>query len=396
MLNRDLDEAVAWGERAVALAQALGAHEVEAAALVPLGAATMFGDFERGCAALERAIALAAPLPRGDAIVADAYVMLGSASGEIHRFEAAERWLAEGLTFARARDLDRLAGYMAGWQALCDLAQGRWDRAGERAHALMLREVAGSTNRVIALLALGRLRLRRGDPGSAAVLDEALALAARTGTLQRLAPVCAARAEAAWMAGDAAAVRAEVERVFDSAKARRHPWFAGELAYWLSRVDPAVGVPGACAGPWRLQMEGCWREAAEAWLALGCPYEAARSLADGDEAARREALTILDRLGARPLAERVRQALRAQGAVAVPRGPRAATRANAAGLTAREMQVLALLARGQRNVEIAKALSRSPRTVEHHIEAIVAKLQVADREAAVAAAQRLGLLDSER
>ncbi len=90
---------------------------------------------------------------------------------------------------------------MESWRALCDIYRGRWQLAGERANAAVAHEAAGTTNRVVALVALGRLRSRRGDPGAAAVLDEALDLAVRSNTLQRLAPVAAARAEAAWLEG---------------------------------------------------------------------------------------------------------------------------------------------------------------------------------------------------
>ena len=125
---------------------------------------------------------------------------------------------------------------------------------------------------------------------------------------------------------------------------------------------------------------------------MGCPYEEARALADGDEAAQRAALAILDKLGAKPLTERVRRQMREAGVRSVPRGAATATRSNEAGLTARELEVLALVANGCRNAEIAARLSRSARTVEHHVESILAKLGAASRAEAVATARRLGLL----
>ena len=393
MLNRDYDAAIDWGDRAVLLAEHVNDPATKAGALVSLGAALMFVDYLRGCACVVQSLELARSLDDGGAGVADAYLMLGTASGELHEFDTAERYLADGIAFARAHDLDRLAGYIESWQALCDLYRGRWALCGERANAAVEQQAGGTTNRIAALIALGMLRTRRGDPGGTDVLDEALKLAELTGTLQRLGRVCAARAEAAWTAGDEAGARREAERAIALAASKRHPWLLGELAFWCARAGhTGAAVLDGCAEPFRLQMRGQWKEAAAAWRAMGCPYEEARALGDGDEAAQREALEILDGLGARPLAERVRRQLRQAGVRAVPRGAQARTRANEAGLTAREFAVLELLADGWRNAQIAERLSRSPRTVEHHVEAILGKLDVATRGEAAVAARRRGLL----
>ena len=392
MLNRDLDDALRWGHQAIAIAERFDDRATLAGAYKTVGAALMFIDYERGREFVLKSLELARTLGDGGAGVADAYVMLSTASGEVHAFDAAERYLVEGIAHARAHDLDRLAGYMESWQALCDVYRGRWRLAGERANVVVAQEAAGTTNRVVALVALGRLRARRGDPGALAVLDEALELALRSDTLQRLAPVAGARAEMAWLEGRSDDAGCEADRAFGLAAQKRHPWFFGELAFWRWRAGRDPGALDLCAEPFRLQIEGHWHAAAAAWEAMGCPYERARALADGDEAAQREALAVLDRLGAMPLADRIRRGMRDAGVRSVPRGALAATRRNAAGLTARELQVLELVAEGCRNAEIAARLSRSARTVEHHLEAILAKLDVESRADAVAAARRLGML----
>jgi len=130
-------------------------------------------------------------------------------------------------------------------------------------------------------------------------------------------------------------------------------------------------------------------------VALGCPYEQARALAEGDTEAQLEALNLFDDLGARPAADAVRRQLRAAGRRGLPRGLRASTQSNPHQLTAREVEVLALLCEGLKNSEIAERLCRSVRTVDHHLAAVFAKLGVASRTEAVAAALRDGLVAAQ-
>ena len=95
-------------------------------------------------------------------------------------------------------------------------------------------------------------------------------------------------------------------------------------------------------------------------------------------------------------AKRCRERLRTAGVRGVARGPRATTSANPAGLTAREVQVLSLLSEGLTNAEIARRIVRSEKTVDHHISAILRKLDVRSRGEAAASAGRLGLIPDRR
>ena len=76
---------------------------------------------------------------------------------------------------------------------------------------------------------------------------------------------------------------------------------------------------------------------------------------------------------------------------AAPRGPRAVTRAAPAGLTAREQEVLALLADGLADREISDRLFISERTVHHHVSAVLSKIGVSSRTAAAREAARMGI-----
>jgi DNA-binding CsgD family transcriptional regulator len=84
--------------------------------------------------------------------------------------------------------------------------------------------------------------------------------------------------------------------------------------------------------------------------------------------------------------------MRARGVTRLPRGPRPATRANQYGLTPRQLDILRLLAEGLSNVEIAGRLFIAPKTAEHHVAAVLAKLDVPSRQAAVRLARSRSLI----
>jgi DNA-binding CsgD family transcriptional regulator len=186
----------------------------------------------------------------------------------------------------------------------------------------------------------------------------------------------------------------ETNRAYEIALSKRHPWIAGELAFWRWRAGEKTMPPAWLAKPFALQISGDWRGAADEWEERGCPYERGMALMDGDEAAQLAALEIFERLGARPIIEKLKGQMRTQG-IRVPRGPRPATRDNPFGLTGREMEVLTCLAEGLSNSTIARNLSLSTRTVEHHIASILQKMQVQSRNEAIALVLKDNLLRSE-
>lgn len=165
------------------------------------------------------------------------------------------------------------------------------------------------------------------------MLDQAAALAVETGEMQRIVPVAVARAEAAWTAGTLTTCVAELRSILTFAINRRPVRPSSEVAYWLWKAGALTAPPPDCEEAYAAQIEGRWREAAELWQAMGCPFEWALALAEGDEAAVRESFVILESLGAAATLATLRERLRTAGMRGLPRGPRATTVANAAGLT---------------------------------------------------------------
>ncbi|MFI5325865.1 MAG: AAA family ATPase [Candidatus Rokuibacteriota bacterium] len=383
MLAGRTAEAVEWGERAIALAEALRDREVLAHALNNVGTAR--SHVEEGAAAMElveRSLSLSLELDIEEHI-ARAYTNLGSCAVDTRRLPAARHYLLAGMSYSVEHDLDSWRLYMMGWLAFCEFWEGRYEEAARISGEMLRHPKVAVPSRIQPLVVLGRVRTRRGDPEAGEVLDEALALASETGELQRVGPVRAARAEAAWLAGDLDRAGDEVGAAFALAVASEHPWVIGELGFWLWRAGALGSSPPDAARAYALQMDGQAFEAAARWRAIGCPYETAMALADlDDDAALREAHETLEGLGARPLADRVGRRLRERGVRGLTRRPRASTRANPAGLTSRELEVLRLVAEGLRNAEIADRLFVSPKTVDHHVSALLGKLGARSRSEA--------------
>ncbi|HMQ30943.1 MAG TPA: dihydropteroate synthase [Chloroflexaceae bacterium] len=390
MLSYETGEAVAWGERALALATALDAAAIRAHALNNIGTAIFYEDGARGLALLGESLRLA--LEYGlEEHVARAYTNLGSGGVVARDYGAAMAALEEGIAYCIERDLDSWELYMRAWRARARLETGDWDGAVEEARAILSRPQAPAVSRIPALAALGRTLARRGDAAAGPALDEARELAAQTGELQRIAPVAVARAEACWLRGAAEGCRAELRPALALADDGTNHWERGELQLWLWRAGAGAGQPDLPDVISR-EIAGDWRGAARAWEQLGCPYERALALAAGDAEALRLAQGLLGQLGAAPALAIVQRRMRDRGLSGIPRGPRQSTQANPAQLTQRQIEVLRLVADGLQNGAIAERLHITAKTVDHHLAAIFAKLAVRSRAQAVAAAARLGLL----
>jgi DNA-binding CsgD family transcriptional regulator/tetratricopeptide (TPR) repeat protein len=388
----DLDASAAWGHHALETAGLLDDAEILVPALATVGETELLAGSAAGLARFDVALRVAeerglvewigrVPLHRGRAHLAR------------RRYDAAERELRRSVAYCSEHGLELFRHYGLAYLARAELDRGRWTEASQLAREVLANRRASTLPTILALVVLGLVRARRGDPEARPLLDEALALGGPTGELPRIGPVAAARAEAAWLDGRTGGVAAETEEALELAAARHWPWVAGELACWRRRAGLREEPPAEIAEPYALELAGEPEAAARAWTRVGCPYEAALALAAADEEnALRRSLEQLRRLDAAPAAAVVARRLRELGVRGVPRGPRPATRGNPASLTPRELEVLALVAEGLSNREIAGRFFLSTKTVDHHVGAILRKLQVRTRTQAGAEAMRRGLV----
>ncbi|WP_245491895.1 AAA family ATPase, partial [Mesorhizobium sp. M7A.F.Ca.AU.001.01.1.1] len=356
MLAERLDETLSLGGRAIELAEQLDRQDVVCHALNNVGAAEQWLDLASSRLHLARSLEIALEQNFQEHA---ARAFTNCACGEINQlgYSQAQSFLDRGIDYCVENDLATWRDYMRGVRAQLLLRQGYWNEAAAEALDVISNDQATALVRYPALVALVKLRLRRGDPSAEPLLAEMNRFLERGAELQRLLPYAAIVAEQAWL-GEAEI--AEALRLIDLAEtlSPTRAMFA-ELASWRQILSAGsdAGDTAGMAAPYRMLLAGDWQGAAAVWADLNAPYERALALAQGDEPAQRAALEIFETLGAKPVASHVREIMRRNGVIRIARGPRQTTRANSAGLTQRQMEVLQLIERGFSNKRIAEHLT---------------------------------------
>ena len=396
MLADDTEAALVWGEKAMELATTFGDNQVISHALNNMGTARLTrGEDVEGQALLQRSLDLAL-INDLEEHAARAYTNLASVSHRQWLLPTAERRLRDGIAYCIDHDLDSWRLYMEAELARMLADRGRLEDAARLARSVLRHPNLSTVTKIDALTAAGSVAIRRGHPDAEMLLMQAQALAQPTGEAQRLTPVAAAAAELAWTAGKTLTIGAVTDDAWRTAMARDNTWDMAELAWWRHIAGLETLAPEDLPQPFALMMDDRPRAAAAEWAARECSVWEALALGQSAEPAdAKRALSILERLGATATAQALTRDLRRRH-VPVPRGPRAATQANPAGLTSRELEVLELMAEGLSNGEIAQELTMSKKTVGHHVSAILRKVDAPSRSRAIAAAAKLGISRTER
>jgi len=362
--SNHFDDTVRWGMKALAMADSLGDAETLAHALCNIGHQDVrCGEPSAGLAKLRRSLQIW--LAQGIHNEAG-WTYSDLADGLLYRHDylTCEQYLSEGIAYCTQNDLDFWRVILLGHRAQLKFEQGHWDDAEQDclAASQLWRKPMEEVIRVQV-----RLRIRRGSPIPADTLDTLRDLAHTSPLFHFVCDVAAILAEAAWLRGDLTRCRSEAEPMLQIASQRDVPKELGELTYWLWRSAGLTLMPPRVAEPYSFHISGDWRAAAERWAQLGCPYEQAMALMDGDSTAQAAALDIFERLGAQPMIVMMRERLQSLPS-------RRLAKDKFDGLTEREREVATLIAQGKSNREIAEVMVVGVKTVETYITRILNKL----------------------
>jgi len=392
MLTEKLDECLYWGEKAIVIAKELNDEEILSHALNNVGTVGMTqGSIEKGNELLQQSLAIALKNSYNEH-AARAYTNLGCNWVMLKNYKEAEKFFEEGIQYCEERDLDAWASYMLSWKARLKLETGHWKEAGNIAESLLKNETQTPVVRIIVLVVAAIIKMRRGEDDALRQLTDAKTMASESMESQRILPVLSAILEYEWITGSTVID----DKILDAAKAT----IAGsetiygnrEFVFWMRKARKQKLTLKNMQGGYDIDSTESALNAAAFWERAGSPYEEALALFETSDDNKRKAVAIVQQLGATAVYERMKFEMRRSGIKKIPRGIRKTTQSNPEFLTDRELDVLRLLQEGLHNKEIAARLFISAKTVDHHISAILYKLEVNSRTKAVFEAEKLGII----
>jgi DNA-binding CsgD family transcriptional regulator len=388
------DECIYWGEKAIAMAKELNDNAILSYALGNVGSAQIRTPASRqeGFELLQQSLEIALQNSYHEH-VARAYTKLGYNGIIIKDIGLANNSIEAGIPYCEENNLDLWRLYILGIKASLKLETGNWSEASAIADNLMKNEGTPKMIKIFALTVLARIKMRRGDKEDLlAVLTEAKELAFENIELQRIIRALAAFLEYEWITGQCFIEKETLESTAKMIEQMGNMYDNSEFAFWLSKArKEKLPLKELYAG-YEMGSPAKARVAAALWKKSGFPYYEALALFEGNEDNKKEAIGIIQKLGADAIYEKMKFEMRALGIKNIPRGIRKSTKSNPANLTDRELEIIQLLKDGLQNKEIAAKLFISPKTVGHHISSIFFKLDVNSRSKAVYEAGRLEII----
>lgn len=393
MLSNRSADCITWGEKAIAIAKEVGDEEVLSHALNNVGVIRMRlnGAQSEGTGTLQESLDIALRNHYHEH-AARAYTNLGSNALDMKDFKLALKMLDAGIQYCEERDLSSWTSYMLAAKSRALLETGQWSEAERIACTLMKNEGLTSIIKIITLCVLATVRMRRGEGEVLPLLMEAREKAFDTMELQRIIPVLLASLEYEWLTGKSFIEQDTIDMTVNLLRQMDVVPVSSSFAWWLQKVRGQTVQLQQVYEAYDYHDIATARKAATLWKNIGCPYEHLLALFEGDETDKANALAGMKKLGANTTYDRLKRDMRNAGIKSIPRGIRKSTQANPALLTDRELGVLQLLEQGMQNKEIAARLYISAKTVDHHISAILYKLDVSSRAKAVQEARQLGIL----
>lgn len=308
---------------------------------------------------------------------------------------SAQKHLDESNNYCEEKDLNSFKNFNSYLKATILFETGKWEKAETIIQGLLKDTFQPDANKLSVLTLLAKIKVRRGDQNCVALLNSIKSKAFFTKEFHQILPATIACLEYEWLTANRLISDKEMNEIICLTKKAgiNNLPLHSELAYWYQKARNSALVTDKLYTPYQYQLEGKIQEAALFWDNILCPFEKAMALTDGQEAEKKQALLLLQQLGAAAFGEKLKRLMRSAGIRKIPRGIRASTQNNPAQLTNREIDVLLLLQKGAQNKEIATALFISPKTVDHHISSLLFKLDVSSRTKAVAEAMRMNILN---
>jgi predicted ATPase/DNA-binding CsgD family transcriptional regulator len=393
MLSDQRDECIVWGEKAIAMAKELADEETLSHALNNVGTVQMRirSSRQKGIELLQQSLEIALKNSYEEHAVR-AFINLGTNAVIMKDYAFAKKILDEGIQYCEERDLDHGRPYLLAYKARLNLETGHWNEAYRIADNLIKNEDQPPIIKIGALVVVATIKMRIGDRDLLPLLIEAKEKAFDTMEAQRIIPVMVALLEYEWITETSFIQKADLDFAISMIEHRGNFYEKNAFDFWLLKARKQRLTLQEFYDGYQVYNRAMAEKAADLWKQLGCPYEQALALFEGNETDKRMAITIVHKLGADAIYEKMKFQMRTSGIKNIPRGIRKSTKSNPANLTERELDVLQFLKEGLQNKEIAGRLFISPKTVDHHISSIFFKLDVKSRAKAVQEAIHLDII----